>query len=104
MGFGNASFRYVDIDVANFDPNGISSKKDQKWAIIEKEEDARWFKEHVSTRFSAFCNDAINAISVYHTLYQIKWIGNIVNILLKVSRWLKPKQPKVKQEIIENKK
>ena len=101
LAFGNATFRYVDIDIANFDPNGISSKNDPIWIKIEKEEDARWFGEHVSNRLYEHCKKASHAIVVYEILYQNKWIGWIVDALLKISRRLKPLKPKVKKEIVD---
>ena len=103
LAFGNATFRYVNIDISNFDPNGISSKKDSQWEMIAKEEDARWFGEHVSTRLSKHCEEASQAIRTYETLYQIKWIGRIANALLVISRRLKPLKPNVKMELIARK-
>ncbi len=103
LAFGNATFRYVDLDITNFDPNGISSKKDPKWIEIEEKEDTRWFGEHVSIRLSKYCNQASQAIRVYETLYKIKWIGWIVNALLAISRRLKPLKPNVKMELIARK-
>lgn len=100
LALGNATFRYVDIDVANFDPNGISSNIDPKWAQIEEVEDARWFGEHISQRLSKHCKDASQAISVYHALYQNKWIGRMTNILLKLSHRINPVLPKLKIETI----
>ena len=73
LALGNASFRYIDIDVANFDINGISSMQDSKWVQIDKEEDARWYGEHISTRLMNVYRTAPKKIRLYDTLHHHKW-------------------------------
>lgn len=101
LAFGNASFRYVDLDVANFDPNGLSSVNNPENGRVSREEKERWQQEHVSNRLCEHCAEAAQAIGLYHTLQQHSWIMRIVKLLAKVSRRLSPPQPYVKMEIIK---
>lgn len=101
LGFGNATFRYVDIDVANFDVKGISSMQDPKWRQIDQEEDARWFGEHVSIRLRSQCEDYKNITRLYNNLHRHSWIWLITKALARISEALSPTPPKVKIERIK---
>ena len=98
LGLGNATFRYVDIDVANFDTSGISSMKDPKWIQIDREEDARWYGEHISTRLLDFYKTAPRKIKLYDQLRKYKLIWYIAMGLVRISEWLSPTQPNVRRE------
>ena len=101
LGLGNASFRYVDIDIANFDTNGISSMRDPKWRQIGNEENARWYGEHISNRLKDLYLTAPKKIRLYDTLHRHKWIWYIAMLLVRVSEWIYPTPPEIKKEIIK---
>lgn len=101
LGFGNATYRYVDIDVTNFDINGISSMQDPKWRQIDQEEDARWYGEHISNRMKTYYQEAVEAIHLSHMLRKHKWIWSIVKLLVKISNKISSPQPNVKVEEIK---
>ncbi|MDD5990019.1 MAG: glycosyltransferase family 2 protein [Paludibacteraceae bacterium] len=101
LGFGNATYRYVDIDVTNFDINGISSMQDPKWRQIDQEEDARWYGEHISNRMKIYYQEAVEAIHLSHMLRKHKWIWSIVKLLVKISNKVSAPQPNVKVEEIK---
>ncbi len=101
LALGHASFKYVDVDVANFDVNGISNMQDPKWIQIDKEEDARWYGEHVSMRLMSLCHTAPKKIRLYDTLHRHKLIWYITMILVRLSLWITPMPPKVKLEKIK---
>lgn len=101
LGLGNATYRYVDIDIANYDVNGISCMKDPRWRQIDKEEDARWYGEHISSRLMELCNEARKNERLYKRLHQYKWIWGITKILARVSEWISPLPPKVKKERVK---
>ena len=101
LGLGNASFKYIDLDIANFDLNGISSMKDPKWIKIDKEEDARWFGEHISYRLMEFYRTSPPKIQLYDTLHRHKFIWCMTILLLRLSNWISPVSKKVKLERIK---
>jgi hypothetical protein len=101
LGLGNASFKYIDLDIANFDLNGISSMKDPKWIKIDKEEDARWFGEHISYRLMEFYRTSPSKIQLYDTLHRHKFIWCMTILLLRLSNWISPVSKKVKLERIK---
>lgn len=101
LALGNATFRYVDIDITNFDVNGISSMKDPKWRQIDKEEDARWYGEHISRRLWDLYNTAPKKILLYEQLHKSKLIWKLTRGLVRISEWLSPKEEKVKNERIK---
>ncbi len=98
LALGHASFKYVDVDVANFDVNGISNMQDPKWVQIDKEEDARWYGEHISMRLMSLCHTAPKKIRLYDTLHRHKLIWYITMILVRLSLWITPMPQKVKLE------
>lgn len=100
LGFGNASFRYVDIDVSNFDVHGISSMQDPKWRQIDREEDARWYGEHISNRLWSLYQTAPKKIQLYDKLHKHKWIWHITMGLVRISELLSPTSSNVKIEKI----
>lgn len=101
LGLGNATFRYVDTDVTNFDVNGISSMQDLKWSQIDKEEDARWYGAHISTRLWDLYQTAPKKIRLYDQLHKHKLIWCLVMILVRISKWLSPSKQNIKEERIE---
>lgn len=100
LGLGNATYRYVDLDITNFDVNGISSMKDAKWRMIDKEEDARWYGIHVSYRLQALCESAKKSEKLYAALHQHKFIWFLAMGLAKLSEWITPPTTNVKTEKI----
>ena len=101
LGFGNATYRYINIDITNFDVNGISSMQDPKWRQIDQEEDARWYGEHISNRMKTYYQEAVEAIHLSHMLRKHKWIWSIIKLLVKISNKISSPQPNVKVEEIK---
>ena len=101
LALGNASFRYVNIDITNYDVNGISSLQDPKWRLIDKEEDAKWFGEHISNRLWEFYQIAPKKMHLYDQLHKYKFIWYMVMALARISEWLSPTPAKVKIEQIK---
>lgn len=98
LGLGNATYRYVNMDITNFDINGISSNP--KWQQIDKEEDARWYGEHISKRLMEFYQTAPKKIRLYDTLHRNKGIWYFTMVLVKIAEWISPTPSKVKSEKI----
>ena len=86
LGLGNATYRYVDIDVANFDMNGITHNP--KWQQIDKEEDARWYGEHISKRLWDLYQSAPKKIQLYDQLHKHKFIWKLTMVLAQLAKRL----------------
>lgn len=99
LGLGNATYRYVDIDITNFDINGIT--RDPKWCKIDQEEDARWYGEHISIRLQNLCEEAKKFERLNDKLRRYKWIWYITKVLTRISERLSPMPSKVKIERIK---
>ena len=95
MGFGNAGFKYVDIDVAYFDINGISSMNDPKWIEIDKEEDRLWYGKNMPNRILQLYKDASKKMDLYDTLRSNKLVWKLTMLfvyLLNVGKKKKKKR------------
>jgi len=82
LGFGNATFRYVDILISNFDMNGISN--DPKWVDIDKEENTRWMKDNMSTRLQRLYVEAPKKIKLYDKIHRHKWAWMVTMLLVRI--------------------
>lgn len=98
LGLGNATYRYVDIDITNFDVNGISAMQDPKWIKIDQEEDARWYGEHISRRLWDLYQTAPKKMLLYDQLQKNNFIWKLTMGLVRISEWLNPSKPNVKNE------
>lgn len=83
LGFGNATFKYVDLIIVNFDMNGCSNSKDN---IVQKqhaEEVSRMNREVFSERLFDFCIDSERKVEFYDTLKE-SMIANAFLVSLTV--------------------
>lgn len=78
LGYGGATFRYVDINIADFDLTGISSSDDKQIQQQFKEEEIRMREELFPGRLNAYCQDSERKVQLYDELYAHKWIWKIV--------------------------
>ena len=72
LGFGNASFRYVDINIAYFDTTGISADPNGKWTIPRREEDERYVQMFSKRMWDLFYKEE-KKISLYNKLHAHRW-------------------------------
>ena len=98
LGLGNATYRYVDIDITNFDVNGISAMQDPKWIKVDQEEDARWYGEHISKRLMDLYQTAPKKMLLYDRLHKNNFIWKLTMGLARVSEWFSPTPSNVKKE------
>lgn len=87
LGFGNASFKYVDINIAYFDMHGISADPENKWKTIRAEEDKRYM-DMFSARMQSLLTEEDKKIQLYDKLHEHQWswfltmaIAHIVGLL-----------------------
>lgn len=88
LGLGGAPFKYVDIDVANFDTTGFSSSNDPVIYSTYQAEEQRMQKELFPGRLYPFCRDVERKVVLYDSLHQHRWIWNIVMFLKIVNNWI----------------
>ena len=74
LGKGNATFKYIDVDVANYDIHGISAETKGEWAKLRKVEYHRMRNELYSNRLNAFFEENDKKIRLYDKLKRHRWI------------------------------
>lgn len=90
LGKNDASFKYIDIDVANYDLGGISAEKTGKWAQLRAEEHARLMKELYSPRLLHFFEANDKKIRLYNRLHTHRWIWNLVMLVAHIHNFFYP--------------
>lgn len=100
LGMNNASFKYVDIDIANYDITGISAETVGKWAELRNMEYRRMRNELYSNRLNNFFEENDKKIRLYDQLHQHKWIWILVMAVAHISNWFYPLNPTIKKEKI----
>lgn len=86
LGQKDASFKYVDIDVANYDMLGISAERNGPWAKCHREELMRIRGEVFSGRMYAFMWENDKKVRLYNELHAHKWIWNVVMFMQHINR------------------
>ena len=75
---GNASFKYIDVDISNYDMSGISAEVNTKWSERKNLEDKMMRNELYSQRMNMFFKENEKKIRLYDKLHNKRWIWNIV--------------------------
>lgn len=86
LAFGNASFRYVDVNVAYYDMEGVSADPNNKWVKIRREEDMR-YEQMFSQRMRQLRNEQ-KKISLYDKLHAHRWSWYLTMAIAHVCNWL----------------
>ena len=84
LGYGGASFRYVDIDVANFDMTGFSCTNNPIVCKKHYEEEVRLRRELFPGRLYAYCIDSRRKVELYDILHKNRFVWGIVVLLKRV--------------------
>ena len=100
LGVHNASFKYVDIDIANYDCNGISAPELGQWNEPSKTEYSRIISELFSQRMVTYAMGNEKKVRLYDRLHQHKWIWNLTMMVAHINSWFygKPKNGIIEEQ------
>lgn len=87
LGFGDASFLYVDINIAYFDITGISADPSGKWATLRKEEDERYAQMFSKRMWDLFYKEE-KKINLYNKLHAHRWSWNLTMAITHLCNWV----------------
>ena len=87
LGRKDASFRYVDLDISNYDMTGISADQSGKWAIYREEELCRLREDLFSKRIFTFMLENDKKVRLYNDLRAHKWIWNLTMAVAHINKW-----------------
>ena len=91
LGYGGATFRYVDIDIADFDLTGCSCTNDKRIRQQHWQEEKRMQRELFPGRLYEYCCDSERKVRLYDELKSNPLIWRMTLLLRivgnKVSKW-----------------
>lgn len=90
LGFGNASFKYIDMNVAWYDMNGISASTDTKWLQQRQKED-KMYDALLSPRLLKLCKEDGHKIKSYDQITKYWFLRKLLNAMLLLTGWLEKK-------------
>lgn len=90
LGFGNASFKYIDMNVAWYDMNGISASTDTKWLQQRQKED-EMYDALLSPRLLKLCKEDGHKIKSYDQITKYWFLRKLLNAMLLLTGWLEKK-------------
>ena len=85
LGFGNATFKYVDVSIAYFDTQGISSSHSTFWNKQRKIEDEMYDKL-LSTRLLKLCKEDSYKIDAYNIICRNTFTRKLFYLLLTLCK------------------
>lgn len=84
LGYGDASFKYVDLNIAYFDLNGRSNGNNKEWKHVQEEEFYRWSTELFSSRLWNTCIECDKKNRLYDKLHVHSWAWNFTMLLVRI--------------------
>lgn len=87
LGRKDATFRYIDLDVTNYDMTGISADQSGKWAECKEKELNRLRKEVFSDRIFAFMLENDKKVRLYNDLHAHKLVWYLTMVVAHINNW-----------------
>ena len=88
LGFNDVSFKYVDIDIADYDCHGISAEKIGPWHRKHIEEFNRLRNEMFAPRLLRYLKENEPKVKWYDKLHRHTWIWNMVRAVSYIHNWI----------------
>lgn len=88
LGYGDASFKYIDRTIALFDCGGRSSAENVAWSKARSEEFERWSTELFSHRLWNTCLECDSKVRLYDKLRRHPFLWKVTMLLSRVANWL----------------
>lgn len=83
LGFGNATFKYIDQNIAYYEGGGISDDPDGKWRELRAEEDKRYM-DMFSDRMQLLLTEEDKKINLYNKLHVHKWSWAVTMVVARI--------------------
>lgn len=84
LGYGDASFKYVDTNVCRFEPGGRSSNANDEWENVRRAEFDRWSSELFSKRLWNTCLACDKKQRLYDKLHRHRWAWKLTMVLSRL--------------------
>ena len=101
LGKENASFKYIDFDISNYDMTGITAETTGKWVEQRKAEVCRMRNELYSNRLNQFFVDNDKKIRLYDKLHHHKWIWYLVMATTHIHDLIYTSNTTINKEILK---
>lgn len=101
LGKENASFKYIDLDISNYDMTGITAETTGKWVEQRKTEVRRMRNELYSNRLNQFFTENDKKIRLYDKLHHHKWIWYLVMAITHIHDLIYTSNTTINKEILK---
>lgn len=100
LGKENASFKYINLDISNYDMTGITAETTGKWVQLRKTEVNRMRNELYPKRLNHFFEENDKKIRLYDKLHHHKWIWYLVMAITHIHDLIYTSNTTINKEIL----